>query len=153
MCIAIVFLVFWSICLSSSLVHFKNDIEYLTSETTQVFITLMRFLLQSFEKLSRSFEMFCFYFFSFVSACLIVHVIFLSSHVLILSWYSSSIPSLVCLFSFFIWSITQFSMPNSIAVSWPYIFIVWIRFSNSFFYFVHIAWCWLCIIFSCDFVN
>ena len=38
------FLVFWSICWSSSLVHIKNDPEYLTSETAQLFILLMRFL-------------------------------------------------------------------------------------------------------------
>ena len=39
------FLVLWSICLSSSQVHFKNDPEYLTRGTTWVFITLIRILL------------------------------------------------------------------------------------------------------------
>ena len=37
-------LVLWSICLSSSLVHFKNGPEYLTRDTAQVFIPLIRFM-------------------------------------------------------------------------------------------------------------
>ena len=53
MCIINNFFVFWSICLSSSLVHFKNSSEYLTRSTIQVFIPLMKLLQQSF--LSRSF--------------------------------------------------------------------------------------------------
>ena len=38
------FLVLWSICSTSSLVHFKNGPEYLTRGTTQVFIPFTRFL-------------------------------------------------------------------------------------------------------------
>ena len=45
--IVLSFLVLWSICLSSSIVHFKNGPEYLTPGITQVFIPLMRFLLYS----------------------------------------------------------------------------------------------------------
>ena len=41
----ICFLVLLSICFSSSLVHFKNTSKYLTRETAQVFIPLIRFLL------------------------------------------------------------------------------------------------------------
>ena len=41
------FLVFWSICWSSSLIHFKNSPEYLTRGTAQVFISLLRLLLCS----------------------------------------------------------------------------------------------------------
>ena len=41
-------LVLWSICLSSSLVHLRKGPEYLTRGTAQVFIPLMRFLLESF---------------------------------------------------------------------------------------------------------
>ena len=41
------FLVLWSICLSS-LVLFKKDPEYLTRVTAQVFVPLIRFLLNSF---------------------------------------------------------------------------------------------------------
>ena len=38
LCIVISFLVLWSICLSSSLVHLRKGPEYLTSGTAQVFI-------------------------------------------------------------------------------------------------------------------
>ena len=48
LCIVISFLVLWSICLSSSLVHFKSVPEYLTRGTAQVFVPLIRFLLHSF---------------------------------------------------------------------------------------------------------
>ena len=41
------FLVFWSICWSSSFVHFKNGPEYLTRGTALILITLIRFLLCS----------------------------------------------------------------------------------------------------------
>ena len=44
LCIVISCLVLWSICLSSSPVHFKNGLKYLTRETAQVFVPLMRFL-------------------------------------------------------------------------------------------------------------
>ena len=46
LCIVINFLVLWYICLSSSLLHFKDGPEYLTRRTAQEFIALMRFLLQ-----------------------------------------------------------------------------------------------------------
>ena len=38
----------WSLCFSSSFVYFKNVTKYLPRVTTQVFIALMRFLLQRF---------------------------------------------------------------------------------------------------------
>ena len=47
LCMVISFLVLWSICLSSSLVHSKNTPEYLMRMTARVFIPLMRFLLFS----------------------------------------------------------------------------------------------------------
>ena len=47
LCIVMSFLVLWSICWSSSLVHFKNGPEDLTLGTTQVFISLMRLQLES----------------------------------------------------------------------------------------------------------
>ena len=40
--IVICFLIFWSICRSSYLIHFNNGPEYFTRETAQVFISLMR---------------------------------------------------------------------------------------------------------------
>ena len=48
LCIVISFLVLWSICLSSSLVHLRKCLEYLRSNTAQVFVPLIRFLLLSF---------------------------------------------------------------------------------------------------------
>ena len=71
LCIVMSFLVLWSICWSSSLVHFKNGFEYITSGTAQVFIHLMRFLQDSL--VSRSFLVLLRYFkkkFSFISDCL-----------------------------------------------------------------------------------
>ena len=43
-----VFFVLWFICLSSSLVHFKNGPEYLTRRTAQISIPLIWFLPYSF---------------------------------------------------------------------------------------------------------
>ena len=48
LCMVISFLVPWSICLSSSLVHLRKGPEYLTRSTAQVFIPLIRFLQLSF---------------------------------------------------------------------------------------------------------
>ena len=45
-CIVINFFVIWSLCLSSSIVDFKNDTEYLTRKVPHMFILLMRFLLE-----------------------------------------------------------------------------------------------------------
>ena len=67
------FLVLWSICLSSSLVHLRKGPEYLTRDTAQVFITLIRFLLLSF--VSSSFLVllrYSFRIFSSISICLMV---------------------------------------------------------------------------------
>ena len=67
LCMVIRFLVLWSICLSSSLKHFKN----LTRGTGQVFIPLIRFLLYSFVSsnflvlLKYSFLIYFFYFLLF----------------------------------------------------------------------------------------
>ena len=44
--IVINFLVLWFICLSSSLVHFRNYPEYLTRGTAPMFSLLMRFLIK-----------------------------------------------------------------------------------------------------------
>ena len=56
LCMVISFLFPWSICLSSSLVHLRKGPGYLTRGTAQVFIPLMRFLLESF--VSSSFRVF-----------------------------------------------------------------------------------------------
>ena len=47
LCMVISFLVLWSICLSSSLVHLRKGPEYLTRGTAQLFIPLIRFLPES----------------------------------------------------------------------------------------------------------
>ena len=47
LCMVISFPVVWSICLSSSLVHFKKGPKYLTRLRAQVFIPLITFLLDS----------------------------------------------------------------------------------------------------------
>ena len=60
------FFYLWSIYLTFSLVHFKNDLEYLTRGTGQEFIPLVRFRLAEigFEKLSHSYkELFSYFFF------------------------------------------------------------------------------------------
>ena len=105
LCMVISFLVLWSICLSSSLVHLRKDPEYLTRGTAQVFIPLMRFLLENF--VSSSFRVLLRYSFrivSFICTCLMVSAskmpkyskVSFSSSVLILSWFGSSIPSVIC---------------------------------------------------------
>ena len=48
LCMVISFLVFWSICPCSSLVYIRKGPEYLTRDTAQVLIRLIRFLLLSF---------------------------------------------------------------------------------------------------------
>ena len=66
-------LVFLSICLSLSLVHSRKGPEYLTRDTAQVFIPLIRFLLLSF--VSSSFLVllrYSFWILSFISTCLMV---------------------------------------------------------------------------------
>ena len=65
----IIFLAHWSICLSSSRVHFKNGAEYITRRTAQVFISFIRFLLYSL--LFRSLEILLLVF-SLISACFMV---------------------------------------------------------------------------------
>ena len=54
------------IFLSSSLVHFKNCSEHFIRSTALAFIPFMRFLLQSFEKFSRSSEIPFPYFFFYL---------------------------------------------------------------------------------------
>ena len=61
LCIVMSFLVLLSICLSSSLVHFKNGPMYLTRGTIQVFIPLIRFLLCSLFRRVFSFSWGIFY--------------------------------------------------------------------------------------------
>ena len=80
-----------------------------------------------------------FYFFSFISACLMVsissYLYFFSSNILILSCFGSSIPSIVCLFPLFFLTMSHFSIANAIPIYWLYILIICIRLSDSFSFF------------------
>ena len=141
LCMVISFLVLWSICLSSSLVHFGKGPEHLTRSTAQVSIHLIRFLLESF--VSSSFLVllrYSFWILSFIPTCLMVSaskfpkylLVTFSASVLILSWFGSSIPSVLCRLPLFITSRAHFSMPNSIPMFWRYILTVCIRISRVF---------------------
>ena len=156
------FLVLWSICLSSSISPFQKWPEYLTRNTAQVFIPLIRFLQDCL--VSSSFLVllrYSFFIFSFISSCLMVSAsktpkylyISFSPNVLILSWFGNSIPSVRCRLLLFITSMAHFSMPNSVPMSRLYILTVVLRFSTSFSFFanslmssMYIRW----LIFSCD---
>ena len=73
LCMVISFLVLWSICLSSSLVHLRKGPEYLTKGTAQVLIPLIRFLQESF--ISSSFLVllrYSFWILFLISTCLMV---------------------------------------------------------------------------------
>ena len=73
LCIGFSFFVLWSICLSSSLVHFKIGLKYLMRETAWVFIPFIKFLLYSL--ISNNFLFFwdtLFYFIPFTTTSLMV---------------------------------------------------------------------------------
>ena len=118
LCIDINFLVFWFICLRSSLIHFENGPEYLISGNTKVFIPLMRFLLPSLISrcflvyLRKTFLIFlpsqfvwCFPLptFLFYFAIFIIYKCSNS-----LSWLASSVTSVICFFHFSSWSSHMF---------------------------------------------
>ena len=123
LCIVINFLEYWFIFFSSSLVHFKNGLKYLARRTSEVFIPLKIFLLQSL--VSRKFffvlQRYSLLIFSFLSVCLMV------SSFLLAFW---SFPNLVVLFLLLfhfspcITSMAHFSARNSIPISCLYIRIV-----------------------------
>ena len=98
LCMVISFLILWSICLSSSRVYFKNSPEYLTRDTAQVFIPLIRFLLCSF--VSINILVLQRYSFLFFSSPLVW-------------WYQLPRCQSICTFLVFV--------PNSIPMSWLYI--------------------------------
>ena len=134
--IVIIFLVLWSICWSFSLVHFKNDREYLTKGIAQVCIPLERFLLQSL--VSRNFLVRMGYSFFFhlhlfddvrFQYSQILVIFLFSDSFLIWQFYSFRYFSFFQLVSI---SMANFSMSNSIPISWLYILIVGIRVSYSF---------------------
>ena len=162
LCIVMSFLVFLSICLSSSLVHFKNGPEYLMSRTALIFIPLMRFLiyslvLSSFLVIRRYFLKHFFFhtrlfdgvrFQFFPPNCAL-----LFSECSDFSWFDCSLPCVICRFLLFVISVAHFPMPNSIPITWLYILTAYIRVTNAFSFLanslmlsMYIRW----LIFSCD---
>ena len=142
-CMVINFLVLWPICLSSSLVHLRKGPEYLTRGTAQVFIPLIRFLLESL--VSSSFLVllrYSFWILSFISTCLMVSAsnisqylyVSFSANVLILFRFGSSIPSVTCRLPFLMTSRAHFSVPNSIPMSWQYILTVYYYYYYYYYY-------------------
>ena len=82
-----------------------------------------------------------------------VFVGFIFPSVLILSWFGSSIPSVIYRLLLFMTSMAHFSMPNSVPMSWLYILTACMRVCSSFSFFannlissMYIRW----LIFSCD---
>ena len=157
--VVVSFHVLWSICLSSSHVHFKKGPEYLKRDTAQVFI-LIKSQLDGF--FSCNFLVPLRY--AFIFTCLMVlasqmskylYVSF-SSSVLILSWFGSFIPSVICRVLLFITSMAHFSMPSSIPMCWLYILTECIKvfcsfsfFANSLMPSLNISW----LIFTCDLLS
>ena len=140
LCMVISFLVFWSICFSPSLVHFKNAPKYLTRDTAQVFIPLISFMFYSFFSssflvlLRYSFLIFFFHLHlfdgvSFQDAQVFVGLLFSERS---FSWFGSSIPSVRRRLPLFMTSMAHFSMPDSISMSWLYIPTACIKVSCSF---------------------
>ena len=107
LCIVISFLVLWSISLSFSLVHLIKGPEYLTRDTAQIFISLIKFWLLSF--VSSSFlvlRRYSILIFSFISTCLMVSASKMPKY-LIIFWFGSYIHSVTCCLPLFITSIAQ----------------------------------------------
>ena len=131
------FLVLSSICLSSSLVHFKNDLEYLTTGI-------------SFEKFSSWSEEF-FSYFSFISACLMVSAssflkyctFSFSLSVFILSWFVRLISLHYFCFPIFHYEHGAFFTTKSLYLGC--IFVLSVSGSSIsfffFFFFLQLAWC------------
>ena len=122
--------VLWSMCWSSSFVHYKNCPKYLIRWTTQVFNPLLRFwqkilIPRSFlVRLSYSFYLFFFHLHLQYHQVL-VSFLFSKCSDYFLIW---QFCSLRCLFFWFlIISMAHLLMPNSIPTSWVYIHIVCIR--------------------------
>ena len=81
LCMVISFLVLWSICLRSSLVHFKNGPGYLTRRSARVFIPFIRYLLYSFvSSIVLVLLKYSFLIFSFISTCLMVSAFNISKY-------------------------------------------------------------------------
>ena len=144
------FLVLWSICWSSSLIHFKNGPEYLSSGIAKVFISLMKF--PRYSLVSNSFNF-------FLSSPLVWWCplpIFQSICKFPFLRVGSSISSVICHFPLFIMCTAYFSLANSTLMFWLYIVTACVRFWNCFSFLAHslmssmyIRW----LIFSCNLIR
>ena len=126
-------LVSWFIYLSFSLIHFKKKPEYLTRET----ILWWDFCCWVwFQEVFLSWYLLSWCFLSSMFAWWYLLLIFSDIcsflFLVILSWPSSSIPWIAFLISFFIISTEDFSIPNSVTISWLYIVMICIKVSSSF---------------------
>ena len=148
------FLVLWFICLSSSLVYFKNGPVYLKMRTAMVFIPLMRFLLCTL--ISSNFLVllrYCFFFFSFFFSILLGGAHFQSTCKFPFFWafwyflYLIVVFLAFCHFPPFIISMTHFSMPNSLNILTACIMV------SDCFSFLQNVWCCPCTLGSWFFLR
>ena len=102
------FLVLWSICLSISFAQFKKGPEYLTRETSQVFIRLIRFLYQSLD--SRKFLLLRFFFLNFFLHLRLLDGIWSYSQVFLIFFSRCSSAFLIWQFYSFFFSFFPFSI-------------------------------------------
>ena len=143
LCIVISFLVLWFPC--SSLVHFKNDSEYLTRGTAQVFLFLLcvsynivwfwvAFLLSKDTLYSFFFHLPLFDGVRFQYPQVFVSFLFSEHSKFFLIWLLHSVRH-VSRLPLFIISMVYFSMLNSIPIFGLYFLTVCIRLSNFVFVF------------------
>ena len=162
LCMVISFLVLWSICLSSSQFHFKNDPSILPGRQP-------RYLKLWQGSCNRVWSRVIFWLFwdtfniFFITCCLMVSasnipkylLVSFSPSVLMTTWFGSSTPSAMCLLPLFNTNMAHFSMPNSIPTSSLYIlslyysFQFFLVFDKSLMSSMYIKW----LIFSCDLLS
>ena len=114
------FLNYWSISLSSSLVHFKNGPEYLMRRNTKVFVLLLRFQKPSLVSFFFLF-LYLFNLYLMVSAFNIPKYLW---YFIISFWYFQNLIVLFCLLSI----LTHFSLLASqiFQCQIPFLYPIWI---------------------------
>ena len=112
---------FWSISPSSSFVYFKNTSQYITRGDSPGIYSFEEISATElgFEKFSCPCEKILYLFFKIISASNILKYLqfSFSSNILMLSWFGSSLSSVVCIFPIFIVSMTHLSILKSISIS------------------------------------
>ena len=128
--IAMSFLVLWSTCLTSFLVYFPNILRrglswcsFLLWSSWHIVWIRVVFSFPWDTLFLKFFHLFDGAHFQYSRA----FVGFLFSGRSDFSWFSSSIPSVMCCFPLFIITMPHFSMPNSIPLLWLYILTTCIR--------------------------